>query len=52
MKRDNVTFALQHDEHVCDFQAFVADRAAKRLAKQTYARRLPYANHRSVAALV
>jgi hypothetical protein len=52
MKRDNVTFDPPHDEHTRDFKAPVADRAAKQLEKQTYARRLPYANHRSDAALV
>jgi hypothetical protein len=30
MKRDKVTFALPHDEHVRDFPMFIADTAARR----------------------
>jgi hypothetical protein len=47
MKRDNVTFALQHDAHVRDFQMFVAAVAARQPAK-----RRSYANRRLAAALI
>jgi hypothetical protein len=51
MKRDKVTFALPHDEHVRDFRMFIADTAARRrLADRGRPRQRIYANRRLLAA--
>jgi hypothetical protein len=53
MKRDNVTFALPHEEHVRDFRMFVADAAARRrLADLGCPRQRIYANRRLLAELI
>jgi hypothetical protein len=54
MKRDKVTFALPHDEHVRDFRMFIADTAARRrlAADRGRPRQLIYANRRLLAELI